>query len=229
MIFWPSIAGAADELQDLSLGFGLTGQVVGSFLDQPDDLSLDPGGDLELVYPGFAGAGGGIGLSAELRYKEFLALETGLSLSSDHGSGFIDLVEVNIGQMALHFPVLVKAIYPASSVRPHLALGFEFVSPRSLEVSTDPVLSASSTVIGGRASNYVNFVVGLGMEFLLPFEKVDLRVPVNVRAGINPAMAGPARERADYVLDGVTVRSVVFNSEWRYQVSATVGLSYFLF
>ena len=226
---WPSAALAGDELDDLSLGFGLAGQVMGSFLDQPDDMTVSPDTDIELVYPGFGGVGGGFGLVADLRYMEFLGVETGLFLSADQGSGFIDLVRVSIGQTALHFPLLFKVIYPGESVRPHAALGFELVVPQSLEVSTDPVLSATSTLIGGRASNYGALVTGLGVEFKLPIEGIDLRVPVTVRAAINPGAAGPARDRADYTLDGLTVRSVVFKSEWRYHVSGTVGLSWFLF
>ncbi len=222
-------AQAADDLEDISIGVGLAGQLVGSFLDRPDDMGIAPGDPIELVYPGFGGAGAGLGALAEIRYKEVLGFETGLFLSEDQGSGFVNLVKITIGQTSLHWPLLLKGVYPGRWVQPQLSLGVEIVLPQSLTVATDPVLPSTATLIGGQAGNYALLIAGFGVEFKLPFDGVDLRVPLQVRGGFNPGTPEATRDRGEFVLEGLRVRSAVFISEWQYHLSATLGLSVYLF
>lgn len=224
----PSGQARAEIAPELELGLGLVGLVGGSFLDQPSDRAQSPGSQVQLVYPGFAGAGGGGGLSAELRWRRYLGLEVDLLLSQDQGFAYIDLVRVEIGQTAWHIPVLLKGIYPGQWARPMGSLGFEIVQPVALQASTAPVLPASATRIGSQAGTYVMVVVGAGVEFSLPVKDVDLRVPLQLRGAFNPGTPASARDRATYTFrdnEPLVVDTVIFSSEWQYQLQATLGLS----
>lgn len=214
--------------EDLELGVGVIGQVAGNFIDRPNDTTVAPGSTVELVYPGFGGVGGGGGLSAELRFRGFLALQIDLILSSDRGVGYIDLLRVSVGQTSLHVPILAKVIYPGEAVRPSFALGADLVFPQALSISTDPLLPATATTFAIQAGPYAMLMAALGVEFILPFKNVDLRVPVSLRGAINPGTPAAARDRAAYTLDGTQVRSVTFSSEWQYHLSFNVGVSYHL-
>ncbi len=225
---WPATAGA-DDWRDLELGIGVLGQVGGNFIDRPEDVAVTPGNPVELVYPGFGGLGGGGGLSLDLRYKKFIGVQMDLMLSSDRGVGYIDLLRVSIGQTSIHVPIMAKLLYPGDTVRPSIALGVDFIAPQSLEITTDPLLPSTATLFGSQASAHAMIVGAIGVEFLLPYEGADLRIPVSIRGGINPSTPDAARDRAAYVLDGTLVRSVIFDSAWQYHLSFNIGVSYFLF
>ncbi len=218
----------AEIAPDLDLNVGLLSMVGGNFLNQPSDLNVAPGVPVRLVYPGFAGLAGGGGISAQIRWRKFLALETNLFLSSDHGFAYIDLVRVEIGQSAWHLPLMAKAYYPFETVLPYIMLGVEFVQPVTLRANTAPLLPPGATRIGSRAGSYMHILMGLGIEIKLPIQDVDLRIPIGLRMGINPSTPDAARERADYTIrpgPPFEVDTVIFSSEWQYQVHATLGLS----
>lgn len=222
---------AESRFQDLELTLGAMGILNGNFLDKSDDLSAAPGNPLQLVYPGFAGVGGGGGLSAEVRWRNTLGIEVDLFVSSDTGFAYIDLVRVDIGQTAWHVPILFKGISPSNSVRPSIMAGVELVFPASLQVETTPLLSPTATRIGSKAGAYAMLVLGAGLEFPLDIDGYDIRIPFTLRGGFNPGVPNAARDRADYLFrpgSPPTVGTVIFSSEWQYQVQATLGVSWTL-
>ena len=228
-VVWLPLTCHADFADDVEVGIGLLGHLGGNFLDQPNDLGAAEGSDeILLVYPGFGGTAGGGGLYLDVRFRGFLGLELDLLYSSDRGSGFVDYVRVDIGQTAWHIPVLFKGTYPGEFLRPGFVIGLEVVVPARLEVATEPVLPAEATRIGGRAGSYTMFITGLSLEIALPFDHVDLRIPLALRFGLNPSTPAAARDRAEYELggpDGLEVQAVVFSSEWQYQIHTTAGLA----
>jgi hypothetical protein len=124
--------------------------------------------------------------------------------------------------------VVLKGIYPSGTWRPGFGIGLDFVVPDRLAVATDPVLPGDATLFGATAASYTMFLLTAHLEIDLRLSAVDLRVPLGLRFGINTDTPPSARERARYTLggsDGRLVTSVVFVSEWQYQVHATVGLS----
>lgn len=218
----------AEVWDELGFGVGAVGLLGGSFLDRPTDLGAAPGSPVQLVYPGFAGAGGGAGVKAELRFRETWGLELGALMSADYGFAYLDLVRVELGQTAWHVPILLKAFYPREGVRPGVAFGVEVVQPASLSVETNPLLTTSDTRIGSQAGTYMMMVLGAEVEFDLPVEGVDLRVPVALRGGLNPSTPAAARERAGYSFrpnEPLVVDTVIFSTEWQYQLQLTLGLS----
>lgn len=230
-LLWVSLGArtaVAEIAPELELGLGLVTSLGGSFLDQPTDKAQVPGGAVSLVYPGFAGVGGGGGLSLELRWRQIFSVELNLLLSLDRGAAYIDLVRVEIGQTAWHVPVLFKAVYPGERLKPWAGLGFAVVQPVALEANTAPLLPETATRIGSQAGTYGLLQLAVGLEILLPIDDVDLRVPLGLRGAWNPGSPDAARDRAAYTFrpqDPLVVDTVIFSSEWQYHLGATLGLA----
>ncbi len=230
LVATPPQEASADVLDDVDASVGFMAHFGGNFLGQPSDRSATPGSPVELAYPGFAGTAGGGGLAVDVRYRKYLGLEMNLFFSSDEGSGFIDLVQITIGQTAWHLPVLFKLLYPGETFTPSIALGIEGVFPSKLIIETDPLLPNTATRVGAQAGAYTLVVAGVGLEIALPTRKIDLRIPINIRGGINPSTPDVTRGLAAYTFrantDPIVADSVVFLSEWQYQLYITTGLSF---
>ncbi len=224
-------AGAA-EPRELELGAGAFFHAGGSFLKEPGDRSGGPEGT-HLPYHGFAGFGPGVGLGLDLRWRGVVGLELDVIESVDRGTSRTDYgehgeVEIDVEQPALHVPVMFKGILPAGPVRPFLLAGVEFVRPRQATISAEargglPWNAALATT----AAPYELFLFGFGLEFALPIDGIDLRIPLSFRGAVNPGVPGSARELADFEFgeDGVPTR-VKYRTEWQYHAAVTAGVFY---
>ena len=65
------------------------------------------------------------------------------------------------------------------------------------------------------------------MEIKLPTPGIDLRIPVSLRGSVNPSTSDKLEDRVDAELEQignqVRVNSIVYKSEWKYQVLLTAG------
>ncbi len=207
------------------LGVGFLGQVGGSFssdLNTKDEITEINGRPVQILYPGFAGVGGGGGLSLAASWRGILALELDVIYARDNGKGDIDGQEISLAQWALHLPVLFRLQLPAGMVRPFLMVGPDFVIPGDVEAESDFV----APVITGTADPYVALAFGLGFEFLLPVENADLRIPFTLRGTYNPGLGDTIDDRADIDCVG-NACAVAIKSEWQWQAAVTLGLAYY--
>ena len=213
---------AAAPPRKLELGASVMGYVGGSFLTEPSDKSVAEGIPQEYVYPGFAGVGGGGGVGLQLAYEGWLGLVVDVLYTSDKGRGTISGVDVTIGQMALHVPVMARLAIPSEHFRPFIQVGPEFVFPGEAEADYDQDRVRGSAK--ANASSYMSVAFGVGCEFMLPIEGVDLRVPFALRGNINPSTPDTARDRMTI---SESQQQMDMNSEWEYQAGISLGLSYY--
>ena len=217
------------------LGVSLYGLVMGSFLDEPQTkdkvITLDDGRRAQVLYPGFAGVGGGAGLSLVGMWRGIVGLELGVYNSVDHGTGEINNVEFTIGQSAWHIPLMLRVAVPAESVRPFLSLGIDFVLPGEAEV-TDVELPALADRLGAEADSYVAWTMGFGFEFRLPTEQ-DLRIPLAFRWNYH-SVGDTAEDRLGPFDCGTAdldfcanPKQQVFKTEWQHQVVASLGFGWY--
>jgi hypothetical protein len=153
---------------------------------------------------------------------------------------------ITIGQPAWHLPLLAKLALLAHHDRTGMetregarqedhpiyegynvltfALGPEFVFPDKAELDIAP--SGLYSPRRAKASNYVMVTGALGWEWRLT-RAIDLRLFTSLRGSYNPAPKDSVRLRAEYELSGGQVLAVAYRSEWRYQLGANLGLSWF--
>ncbi len=218
----------------ISVGAGLIGMVGGNFLNKPDTDSPTYKGHLVSLstYPGFGGVSRGGGLMLEGRFRFGLGLELDVLRSSDHGHGDLTIngtkFTIDVGQSAWHLPVLLKFVAPLPVVRPMVFLGPEFVFPGSPDASVDPQ-NPNFWTVKATASSYTLFTWGVGMEFKLPLDGVDLRIPFTLRGSVNTGLGNKLDDRATHgitpVGSAVKIDEVTYKSEWKYQAQATLGVA----
>ncbi len=227
--------------EDRPITFGATafGIVGGNFLTQPSDSAVSANGStVDAPYPGFGGVGGGFGFGLDARYREFLGLEIDLILSSDRGKATLEnppvvaSTEVTIGQQAWHLPILARVALPLPIVEPFILAGPEFVFPGESEASPANFGTGKLTA---HADTYTMITLGVGAEFKLPIPELDVRMPLTLRGSVNPGLGSDIGDRATYQFgkaaapDGQiyskAIESIDFNSQWKYQAAATLGVS----
>lgn len=220
---------------ELGVGIFGGGGVVG--LSKPSDLTVAQVGNLTLqdtAYPGFFGATGGLGLMLDARFQGAVGVEVDLYYAlSDKGSGDITVGQtavtsgtkysVNIGQSALHVPVLLKGTLPFGSVRPFLALGPDFVLPSAGSVTITPTPPKGGTGFAATADNYILWTAALGAEVRLPIPRLDIRIPFSLRAGVNFDTSDKVTDRRTAEISGTTILKTTYKSEWQYQGLFTLG------
>jgi hypothetical protein len=223
-----ALSSSAFAFEKFTVGGGLMAAIGGEFMDKPSDLSA-PGADSYPGFGGFMGPAGGFFL--EGRALGIIGLEIDVLRQNDRGhadltasytSGGVTVSSsrtVEIGQKAWHVPVLLKATLPSPLFAPSIMLGPEFVSPDAGEFKvTRPAGQSSSETAA--ADSYTMFTFGLGGEFKLPIPSVDLRIPFSLRGSVRPGAGNTLADRAK-VVDG----HAQFNSAWRYQALATLGVA----
>lgn len=193
-------------------GVGVLGAVGGNFLDKPNN----PG-----AYPGFGGANYGGGLMVDFRILKFIGIEADFLRQSDHGFGNVNLsgfkTDITIGQGAWHIPLLAKFVIPIPLVAPMFFAGPEFVLPSSAEGQADPPIP--NYTIAATVDNYYMWTFGLGLEVKLPLPVIDIRIPFTLRGSFNPKVTDNLADRGTF-----TPTSSTFNSEWKFQGQATLGV-----
>lgn len=215
--------------REWELGVSIFGLGNGSFLTEPS--AADKGG---LIYPGFGGAGGGGGLDFSAAWRGILGLDVGFYISSDRGEGSVNELNFTVGQTAMHIPIRLRVQLPtASGVRPYLFGGPDITVPLGdAELSSvDPALQAAidagnAPKFGAKASTYVAWAVGLGFDFLIPVDGQDFRIPLTLRANLNPGVGPKAEDRLEKPF---SQENYVFNTEWEVQAVATLGFAWYFY
>lgn len=215
--------------REWEIGVSVFGLGNGSFFTEPS--TADKGG---LFYPGFGGAGGGGGLDVSGAWRGILGLDLGFYISSDTGQGSLNDYEFTIGQTAMHIPIRVRVQLPSErGVRPYLFGGPDITVPLGdAEVSNiDPTLKSAiaagnATKLGAKASTYVAWTVGLGFDFLIPIDGQDFRIPLTIRANLNPGVGAKAEDRLE---KPISQENYVFNTEWEIQAVATLGFAWYFY
>lgn len=222
------VAAPVSGASQVEIGVHAYGLAIGSFLTELDDskkVIMVNGRPVLAVYPGFGGFGGGGGIAVDVSWQGIIGLQLGLFGSVDKGSGSINNVDFNIGQTAMHMPILLKVAAPVPTVRPFAVFGPEFVFPGEATADTD---APGGVKVDAQAGTYLALAFGFGFEFVLPVPDMDVRIPLSFRGAWNPAVEDDINDRATFeVENGNLLRSAVFKSEWEWQAVVTLGVAFY--
>jgi hypothetical protein len=218
--------------REWELGFSFYGLANGSFMTEPSDQDkVNPDNNQALLYPGFGGASGGAGFNLVGSWRGIIGLELGMYFSADRGTGSIQDFDFTVGQTAFHLPVLLRIAAPLNKgVRPFLFGGPDFVFPGKAEVTNsaeelDRVsVNGQPLQLNAHADSYMAWAAGFGLEFLLPLEGQDFRIPLTFRANLNPNTGVKAVDR---LKAPVTQHSYDYNTEWEIQAVITLGFGWY--
>jgi hypothetical protein len=226
----------ADDLEPLTVGFGIIGAAGANFIDAPQDQSITIGDQTATPvtlpeYPGFAGPTYGVGPFVDIRVFEYAGLEIDLLRTTDRGRADLRVVRagasrdyvLEIAQDAVHLALLFKSVLPTGLARPMLLFGPELVLP---DGGTAEVVEGDSPVrpqLGASARSYTMLTWGVGGELDLPVPAVDLRVAATLRGSVTPGLGDGRGERATYFgTDVHRLDGVIYRTRWRYQVLGTL-------
>ncbi|MFN3199318.1 MAG: outer membrane beta-barrel protein [Bradymonadia bacterium] len=216
----------AKKARKHEFGIGAMGLVNGSFIGEPSEEEKAYE-NAQLPYPGFAGVGGGGGLSFAYMYRGAIGLELDLLYMAERGTGTYDFgaldVDVTLSQSSIHIPLMVKAAIPYRTTRPFLMVGPEFVIPVSSEVDAGSITDLKSA----SADFYTALGFGLGMDIILPVSDADIRIPIAFRGNWTPGFSRKVTDRYPTVdLEGNTARIREISTEWEFQAFFTIGVAY---
>ena len=226
---------ALEPARDIEVGAGLFFNAGGVFMTQPTD---NKDGRPGLPYNGFGGFSPGGGLQLEARVHGFVGLELDISRWAQTGKSEFTINGTSypwsIQQNAWQVPLLLKFTAPVGIVKPSLFVGPEFVFVGTTTVNP-PAWPITGVALTAGTPNYTLWTFGIGFETALPVEKMDFRIPFQIRLSDNPGIPKSAFDRATYTVDGQpwdqvsngTLEGVDYISEWQYQAAVTLGLSYF--
>ena len=208
--------------------------VVGSFISEPpeDEKVID---NYQIPYGGFAGIGGGWGLTLSATWEEWVGLELGLLSVSAAGEGKINVgpgvITHEVTTSSIHIPLLLVLSAPFESVKPQLFVGPSWVIPNDMSFETSP-----ENIVGAnfdaRGDTYFAWHFGFGLEIRLPISGVDLRIPVRLHGIYNPAVGDSIDSRiATFAVSPQTASSpeesrTDYLIEWEWQAAVSLGLSY---
>jgi hypothetical protein len=229
-------AAFADELEPLTVGFGIIGAAGANFIDAPQDQSITVGGRTATPvtvpeYPGFAGPTYGVGPFVDIRIFEYAGLEIELLRTTDRGRADLQLVRagasrdyvLEIAQDAFHLALLFKSVLPTGLARPLLLLGPELVLP---DRGTAEVVEGESPLapqLAASATSYTMLTWGAGGELDLPIPSVDVRVAATLRGSVTPGLGDGRAERATYFgADVHRLDGIIYRTRWRYKVLGTL-------
>ncbi len=215
------------------MSIGAFGLVNGSFLAEPKEKSLQyTTGNGQTIttapaYPGFGGVGGGGGLSLEFAWR-WVGLSFDITRSKDQGSGNLDDLDRDLGQMAWRLPLMLKLMLPGKSVTPYFLIGWEWVKNDKAEWGeAKSNLQAPGIYLGSQLYSYGAFsentsglIFGFGFDIhLIP----NLSLPIRVR-GHHVFMN---KDTLDELIKIDQVNSkLLFKSVWEWQADITIGLKY---
>jgi hypothetical protein len=177
-------------------------------------------GERSLSYPGFGGPSLGGGLALEVRALGLIGIEVDGIFSRDRGDGSLGQATVDIGQNAVHIPVLLKGVAPLPGVRPFLVAGPEFVLPLPSRAESEPP-GAIRAVVGTERSTMLTG--GLGGEVKFPLPSLDLRASFFFRGSYRAGSSGALAERVTPLPSG----ALILDGRWRYQALLGVSLGVF--
>lgn len=219
---------SADEFD---VGVSAVGLVNGSFIDEPsegDKFATRPDGNRRpVLYPGFAGVGGGAGVTVIGSWRGILGLETGVHYTVEKGAGDINGQAVELSNRSVHVPLLLRISAPLPAISPFLFVGPEFVIPTKTEADMDTTELAelAGAGVSAQADPYTTLAFGLGFEIKLPTGPLDFRIPFVLKGALTPGFDETADGRLDCLNAACT--QVRFDTTWQYQASVNIGLAYY--
>lgn len=188
----PAPASAAEP--PVSFGVGVAGAAGVAGFEAPGTVALPDSGDTVRL-PAFSGPGASGGLALEARALGIVGLEVGALYTAESLEATARregaATTVSVSQPTVRVPLLLKGLWPLGMFSPFLAAGVEFVVFGLSSVDTSP---AGDLRAVASAAPPLGFLVGAGVEWRVPLEVVDLRVPLGVRLGL--AGEGPGEPRA---------------------------------
>jgi hypothetical protein len=228
---------------DWEVGFELAGFVVGSFIDKPSasqKIATLGTTKAQYPYPGFAGVGGGGGLTINALWKGVIGVQLGLWNAQESASGTLDIYdytrpgasgtkhEMTFSKSSWHLPVLLKLAAPTKTVRPFLVVGGDFIFPSTSDLDT--------TYLGASADDqsYSAFHFGFGLDFLMDIDGVDVRIPLNFRGNYNTGLGDTVDDRVDFSGCSVGMGNTVgcsgysYRTDWQYQAFVSLGIAVYL-
>lgn len=244
-VLFPAPGGTQNTAREWSAGLSAYFHMGGSFLTKPNsaEMATTDGQQTTVDYNGFAGGPAfGWGLSLQGRWKGAVGLEIGLFSATDKGESEILNEDVSVEQSSLHVPILLQGVISGGTVQPMFEFGVDVVMPDApsaklgKEVLVCTRVDANGACVGAtpglavaaHADTYTMIVLGLGFEFVLPTEGFDLRVPLHIRAMVNPSTSAEVADRADLTLDGGAAK-VDYLSEFEYHAAIDLGLAWHFF
>jgi hypothetical protein len=212
-------------------GVGAFGAVIGSFMFEPseeDKRFTFMGAIVDIPYSGFAGVGGGGGITASALYKGVIGLELQLFNAQEAAGGHLDIGgtrhKITLTKSVWHLPLMLKLAAPTSGVRPFLFGGIDFVLSGDAEIDTTLRPADAS------AESYSAVTFGLGFDFLLPIPGQDIRIPLMLRGSRNLGQGESVEDLMD--LDNCRLQGSVltcgntYRTSWHWQAFVSLGLSY---
>ena len=229
---------SASEVSDWAYSVALVGFAIASFTDEPSEANkfADLGGARARVpYSGFAGVGGGGGLTIEALWKGVIGIEVGLWNASESAEGKLDIIdysvpggagnryELTFNKSSWHLPVSVKLAAPTKTVKPYLLVGGDFIFPSSAEVETE----FGGTMADDRSYQALHF--GFGFDFGIKLETVELKIPFTLRGNYNLGLGDGVGERIKFNGCNQTGAAIqcsgyTYRTDWQYQALITLGL-----
>ena len=207
---------------------GAFGGVVGSFMEEPSETNKTArfrGTSVAVAYPGFAGVGGGGGVSVDVMYKGIIGLELHLYNAKETAKGHLDVAgtrhQIELSKTAWHIPLLFKLAIPTAVVRPFIFGGFDFVLESEPEVET--------TLIGADAlgDGYTATQFGFGFDF---FVHERVRIPLMLRGSRNFAMDSNVEDLMSFDGCSLSNNNVLscfqYRTAWQWQAFVSLGVSY---
>ena len=225
-------------LSEFEWGIEATGFAIGSFMDEPSEsnkVMAINGVQSRVPYSGFAGVGGGGGMTLNALWKGIIGLQVGLWKTSEKVEGSLNIIDYRSGagnqydleitKDVIHIPVLLKLAAPTSSVRPYALIGFDFVMPSSAK------LDSQIRQRSANSDSYSALHMGLGLDFRLPIQGQDIRIPFTLRGNHNLNLGDTVSDRINLSnctnvgggFDCVTE----YRTDWQWQALVTLGLAYY--
>ncbi len=222
---------------DWDVGTALIGFAVGSFIDEPgESKKIAQLGSIQarVPYAGFAGVGGGSGLTIDALWKGVIGFQLGLWHANEAASGNLDIrgvtgangtrYELTFNKKAWHLPVVVKLSAPTQTVRPFLLVGGDFIFPSSTEIETE----FGNARMDDRAYSTLHF--GVGMDFKLNLEDIDIRIPLSFRGNYNLNLGESVGDRIKFsgctnTLGNIQCSEQTYRTDWQYQAFVSLGLA----
>lgn len=215
----PSVAPASDSPVEVGVGLALQSGIAWSDSPSPSTFALPRSGDTatQESLSGFALSGG---LLAEARFLTLVGLQVGAFYARDRLGGNLrrsgQTIPIDMGQDALHVPILLKGIWPRGFVSPFAVAGAEYVLPTLPSAESEP---RGAQPAAATANPYWNLVFGAGAELRTPIEGWDLRVPLGVRFAVQPGLGGALEDRVRVLPSD----ALIYTSTPRYDLQLTAG------
>ncbi len=193
-------------------------------------------------YYGHFGLGGAGGLTLEFRHQSIVGFETGLFLSQDRASGYVDKrqagtstviarIESEQETTSVRIPLMLKAMIPSPSIRPYAAAGIEVVVQTSSDLSYTQQPEAG--MYGSEAdmeelnrrnqietSTYPLLAGTLGAEISAGS---SVSIPIELRFGWNLGHSRDMDDRATYRSDS---NEIIYDGQYAGHFGVYTGVTY---